>query len=83
LHLIIIYLFRYLKDYKSTTLQAIKHSTRPLETSKERADFIASSGIAAYRMTYRYVHMLQRIKSVSSAHNEQNNLEGIGNSLSK
>jgi len=55
-------IYRYIEDYESSTLQAIQSSTRPLETTLQRAEFVASSGIAAYRMTYRYVHILQKLK---------------------
>jgi len=35
-----------------------------LETAQERGEVVAKSGIAAYRMTHRYVDTLQQIKEI-------------------
>jgi hypothetical protein len=68
-----------MEDYESTTDQAIKQAKKPLPTPEDRAQLIASSGIAAYRMTYRYVHTLQELKEASASSYLDNELNGITN----
>jgi hypothetical protein len=68
---------RYIQDYESTSEKSIRHSKKPLLTVEDRAQLIASSGIASYRMTYRYVHMLQELKEISAESSLDHELNGV------